>query len=359
MAYQSMGELKRSERISSDGLQSFLDILNLGHYTEKFRENGMQDVESLKLIREWDVAKSLGDAVGMKVGESIRIYHAIQREDTTPFEPLIEEAKLFEDGDGSESGSRRLCCGACCILLGVLAKVMKPIDFIFPFDHREEFRRRVLSSHSGESIRSIFAGISSRWILVFSLVLNAIMEMWSLLPQEEKVSPIERFVWESTMAISTFCAYGAVVMFALFELNLSLVSRDNCKAYLLTVSDAWVFAEVMIVTSSVSLFFSTAYVGLKRVQLYTPPSYRWIAIIPFLSIIGLSLTTLLSINFMTYVSVKGGLMVGCRREGKIHCPDLGKHVKVEKQLVDAVIDRVVLNAEASDRVNNQRQLIGQ
>eukprot|EP00954_Amorphochlora_amoebiformis_P030138 1394205-Amorphochlora_amoeboformis.AAC.1 len=51
MAYQSMGELKRSERISSDGLQSFLDILNLGHYTEKFRENGMQDVESLKLIR--------------------------------------------------------------------------------------------------------------------------------------------------------------------------------------------------------------------------------------------------------------------------------------------------------------------
>eukprot|EP00466_Bigelowiella_natans_P010465 jgi/Bigna1/86681/estExt_fgenesh1_pg.C_120249 len=334
--YGSTADSKTLANQAGDSLEAFLRSEKLGSYTAKLRDLEIT-LELLLELKEWGPIKDTGLSVGMKLNEIMRLFLALKK---YPDESGEEDFDT-DDNDEISPSSSKACCGGNWLYI-YTSYLMKPLDMILPFDHRTEFRQKILRAHDGAKIKQIFTQVCELWILTFSLIFNTVVGLWGLIPDEtsSSMTDTERLCWEICCLLACTTSLGVVISMCLFSLNISLCSNSNVKSYLVITSGAWAFAENSILIATYSTFLSVVFLGYTRIREVVPPaSYAAQFVVPICFIVYMMLM-IMCVNYISYASVHGGLMHKTRvaRNLKNYRRQISqKSVQVEEHAVKAAV----------------------
>mmetsp|Transcript_17685 Transcript_17685/g.26497 ORF Transcript_17685/g.26497 Transcript_17685/m.26497 type:complete len:397 (+) Transcript_17685:56-1246(+) len=311
-------------------VEHFLKEVQLEEFFDAFKKNGITDLDHLISHNNWRVFESIGNATGMNLGQVMRLYVAVREQHriaedlflnvgddinlgdlVSPSARMNEERekRYFAKDLPERPNSRKI--PRCCRICRMLVQMGSFIDFFIPIDHQPIFRRKMIHSLSGAQLKDQVLRSCESWILVYALIFNSVISLWGLLPSS--ATHLEAMVWEWALIMICALSLGSCIIYSVIDLNVSAVHPSNMKAHTLAITDAYNVAEAVSMLTANGLMALTFFMGYLRIRhaagnfdsdwgvVYGLSGY-------FLSILVLSVTMRSSINFITYVTIRSGVM---------------------------------------------------
>mmetsp|Transcript_16761 Transcript_16761/g.23472 ORF Transcript_16761/g.23472 Transcript_16761/m.23472 type:complete len:420 (+) Transcript_16761:144-1403(+) len=333
-------------------LEKVLKRINLGAYTKAFERMGFTDVDQLQSIEEWDIARYIGETVGMKPDEILHFYFNISEYVPGEGDEVVD--LLPESMRDREA--RWPACRCCKMIRFYCGGMCSPLDFIVPPFLRGSFRQVVLRAHSGEDIKDIYTQIMARRRIVFSFLLGGIMACWNLFPDERDLPEFAIVLWECTMVLAATAALSVVMLSGTFETQLALVDSVNAKAFIVTISEGFAFSQGMMIVSVLSFFFGIGYVGFYRVYQRAkgsePYGYTICAYVGVLVVF-----CVICLNYTYIIVLRGGLMEGKKVGNALRTASATFEDRAREE--DFLQDAVITQAINKDHGNESREIISQ
>lgn len=329
-------------------IDAFMRSEGLSKHVQAFADLEIK-LDSLLAIKDWAVVESIGAKIGMQFGDTLRLYQAIQAEREGGFNREFargDGAVVSAEGGGNEEQyehtdkPRKTCCGCYSVLFNVK-------EFFIPYAITREYRLRMARGLSGERLSEAVRSTCNRNVLIYSLLFNAVMSIWHLLP-EDLYHDWHRTVWEAVMLFSTSGTLAVIIIFATYEESWSLVVPSNARAFYLSSIETLIYGEALGHTVFFVIAVSLMYAGFHRMCVYAPsvPEYAAYIVVVCSMVIFSSFDQY--VNAASHIAIDGELHVDRRlkRPKRIGQQPIDCFSNEEQRIVDDVIIRT---ADAHDK----------
>mmetsp|Transcript_21464 Transcript_21464/g.38080 ORF Transcript_21464/g.38080 Transcript_21464/m.38080 type:complete len:477 (-) Transcript_21464:325-1755(-) len=257
----------------TDSVASLLKRLKLEVYLDEFEKNGISSLSMIE-THHWGVFKCIGEATGMKLGETLLLYQAMKERHYKAEQTVRDNAflvALSKKGDRASSlGFEKFRVreereARTCKTCRIWWKVFKCRNLFLPVENSGMFRRRVVLTKNVDMLREHLKGVYDRRMIVYSLILGSLFGLWQLFPDED-VHDMEILLWEAFLALCSAMSLGVVIMFGMFDIMISIVDDANLKGFVLCMDPAWSFTDGMSTTVSYGLFFNIVLLAHVRLR---------------------------------------------------------------------------------------------
>ena len=230
---------------------------------------------------------------------------------------VAPDADSIPNGAVEQSTKEQLGCFRRLVRrFRVLRQLSSYQDWLFPLDHREEFKRGYIHAGEPEDLKAYIRNLCEMWMLTYSLLLGVIAALWPLVPTVYFSDSTRGLYVLAAFHVVTFTAASVcsitIFLFAVINIVSGTVHYSKYKKWLFVNLEAIQTTERLLVSSFYIyiLMLNMLVHMLVRATLFDAAPKVATALHLVLGILTIVLTGILffNVNFLGRVTLHAGLM---------------------------------------------------